>query len=972
MTGPVESPALPAIAAPPLVGRARELGLLHERLAAALAGRGGLVLLGGEAGIGKTALAEAVCGQAITRGALVLIGRCYDLSETPPYGPWAEALARVPHGGDGPAPPDLAGGVGAASQAALFGQVRDYLAAVAARRPLVLLLDDLHWADPASLDLLRVLGRQLAGVPALLLVTYRADELTRHHPLYALLPVLEREARATRLDLRPLDQAALRGLVARYALPAGDTARLAAWLAGRAEGNAFFTAQLLRALEDEGTLAETTDRWALGDLGGVGLPTALRQVLDARVDRLGEAARQHLTLAAVIGQDVPLALWATVAETGEEALLETIEPAVEAHLLSESPDGTAVRFPHALIREALYAGLLATRRRRVHQRAGEALAALAGADPDAVAYHFQRAGDARAAEWLIRAGERAERAYAWLTAADRFEAALALLETGDGDPGRRAALLVHLAQMRRYADPAQGVAALEEAARLAHAAGKEALAAAALFDQGHLRCLAGDFARGLARMAAALPALEALPATERAGLPTSAILGGPPAERAHHHRGTLVQYLAYMGRYAEARAASERPGRAPGRTARELSGLGSMYAVLGEPARAREAFAAAVETFGAAGQHHEVGSMLWADLVAVILPYRADRPAERRRLAAEAEAAWARGSGAQPEPPRVLALPMLYLDGRWAEAREVALAALRVERGFWRVHGRYSTGALAHAQGDSDLAWRCVQEVLPDGPAATPGDAVYSLALAAEPLAAALALDAGDLDAARAWLAAHDRWLAWGGAVLGRAEGQLGWAAYHRAVGALDAAREHAAMALRDASDPRQPLALLAAHRALGELDTEAERHADAAAHLDAALALADACAAPYERALTLLATAELRAATGEREAAGATLDEARAILEPLEAKPAIERADALAARLTPTATPAPAYPAGLSAREAEVLRLVAQGLTNAQVAERLYLSPRTIDQHLRSIYTKLGVSSRSAATAFAIDHGLR
>ncbi|HET8632491.1 MAG TPA: LuxR C-terminal-related transcriptional regulator, partial [Thermomicrobiales bacterium] len=120
-----------------------------------------------------------------------------------------------------------------------------------------------------------------------------------------------------------------------------------------------------------------------------------------------------------------------------------------------------------------------------------------------------------------------------------------------------------------------------------------------------------------------------------------------------------------------------------------------------------------------------------------------------------------------------------------------------------------------------------------------------------------------------------------------------------------------------------------------------------------------------------LLATAELRAATGEREAAAAALTEARAILESLEAKPALTRADALAARLAVPAAPPAAYPAGLSAREVEVLRLVAEGLTDAQVAERLFLSPRTVGQHLRSVYNKLGVSSRLAATRFALEHGL-
>ncbi len=238
-------------------------------------------------------------------------------------------------------------------------------------------------------------------------------------------------------------------------------------------------------------------------------------------------------------------------------------------------------------------------------------------------------------------------------------------------------------------------------------------------------------------------------------------------------------------------------------------------------------------------------------------------------------------------------------------------------------------------------------------------------------LAAELLLDAADLAQAHEWLLAHDRWLAWSGAVLGQSEGQALWAQYHWHAGAIDKARAHAERALAHASDPRQPLALLAAHRLLGELDTETERYEDATRHLDDALTLADACHAPYERALTLLAMAALRAATGEVGQARTLLDEVRTVCEPLSAKPTLARVAALAERLAATPTAVPAYPAGLSAREVEVLRLVAQGLTNPQVARQLFLSPRTVEQHLRSVYNKLGVSSRAAASTFAVQHGL-
>jgi DNA-binding CsgD family transcriptional regulator len=967
-TGPTAANPIP----PLLIGREREQGTLHAAFAAALAGHGSLVLIGGEAGIGKTALAEWLLAAAAQQGALVLVGRCYDLSETPPYGPWLEVVARYPATPDLPPLPavvtDRAALNAIAGQAALFAQVLAWFAAVAAARPLVLLLDDLQWADPASLDLLRVLARNLAERPILVLAPYRADEVAGAHPLAALLPRLVRESRATRLDVHPLDAGAIATLVAvRCTLPEAEHARLVGYLAARTEGNALFLGEVLRTLEDEGLLRRDGDRWALGDLERAPVPALLRHVIAGRVARLVPEAARLLAVAAVIGQAVPLALWAAVAETDEEGLLDAIDAAGEAHLIAVAPGGDAVSFAHALIREALYEGLVATRRRLVHRRVAEALVTTAGPDPDAVAYHFRQAGDGRAVTWLVRAGERAERTYAWLTAAARLEAALALLVGADARADERGYLLLHLAQLCRYADPLASVAHADEAFRLATAAGDRGLAATVLAERGLFRIFALDLRRGLEELAAGVAAEEAVARDGPAG-------GRYPVPA----RGTLILNLVNAGRLAEAAVMGKAylVGAVHATQAGDgWLGLGMARALLGQPAEAARAFARARAAYREVGHHAMLASTGMRELALFALTYAPDRVAERRRLAAEAEGDAARAGGAGIEAPaRAAALPLLMLEGHWAEARELGLVAHRSgRRTYHMLAARLTLGPLARALGEADLAWDVVQALLPEGPAARPGEAIYHDAVAAQRLAAALALDAGDLPAARAWLDAHDRWLGWSGAVLGRAEGQLGWATYHRAGGDLPAARAHAEAALAAATTPRQPLALLAAHRALGEIATDDQR-AEARTHLDRALALAEACAAPYERALTLLALAELRASAGERAASHDALAEARAILAPLGAAPALARADALAARLaeSPAAQAAAALPFGLTAREAEVLRLIATGLTDAQIAAQLFISRYTVNGHTKVIYGKLGVTSRAAATRRALEHDLR
>ena len=216
---------------------------------------------------------------------------------------------------------------------------------------------------------------------------------------------------------------------------------------------------------------------------------------------------------------------------------------------------------------------------------------------------------------------------------------------------------------------------------------------------------------------------------------------------------------------------------------------------------------------------------------------------------------------------------------------------------------------------------------------------------------------------------AHDAWLAWSESVLGRADGQLVWAGYHWAAGDIARARLAAEDALALAFAPAQPLVALIAHRLLGEIATTAGHRLIAAEHLAAALDLATACDAPFERALTLLVLAQLRLMTGATDEAASLLDEVCAICRPLGAAPTLTRVDTLAARLT-SESPAHRYPAGLTPREVDVLRLLPRGLSNAEIAEALFVSPRTIQSHLSNLYGKLGVGGRAEAIAYAVTHG--
>jgi len=399
------------------------------------------------------------------------------------------------------------------------------------------------------------------------------------------------------------------------------------------------------------------------------------------------------------------------------------------------------------------------------------------------------------------------------------------------------------------------------------------------------------------------------------------------------------------------------------------SALANAYDMLGDPETARHWRSRELAAAQVFEDQMNVTSARIQELRHVLTFY-ADRVAERRKttlvVVSAAQAARVRlGDGG---PDQLAGVPLDLLEGRWNTARGYAT-------GTW-ILGQaenlrmLSLGFLGREQGEPSIAWEQIGKMLPGGPHTEPGNCEFSSAVIMQRLAISLALDAGDREQARLWLEAHDRWLQWSGAVIGRAESALLWARYFEMLGKRQRAFEFAEQALADASNPRQPLALISAQRLFGELAALDKRVVEAGEHLRASHALAEACEAPYEQALSLLSLAELGALTGDADAAWQHLNQARAICTPLGALPALQRATAIAARLS-VRRGQPTHPAGLTPREVEVLQHIARGMSNPETGEALFISSRTVAQHLRSIYNKLGVDSRVEATRFAVEHGL-
>ncbi len=475
--GAEENP-LDRLAGGVFVGRERELEEMRGALEDSLGGRGRLLLLVGEPGIGKTRTAEELATYARVRGAKVHWGRCHEGEGAPAYWPWTQALRSFVRESDpvalawelGPSAPEVAQLVPEVRERLgevreppelepeqarfrLFDSIATFLGNAARSRPLILVLDDLHWADESSLLLLKFVARQLGDSGLLIMATYRDVELGRHHPLAGTLAELAEVEQTGRIALRGLDTEA----VSRYIeMSAGikPPTGLAEAVHEQTEGNPFFVTEVVRLLASEGRLEPGTAGWELA------IPEGVRDVVGRRLDRLSDGANEVLTLAAAVGREFDAEILERLNGRAPEQLEAALAEALEAQLIGEQRPGSGrFAFSHALVRETLYAEITGPRRVQLHRDIGEALESLHGGDPEPpvaeLAHHYIEAAPAgeaeKAVDYAVRAARRAEEQLAHEPAALQYERALEALDLLESADHRRLELLLALGEAQRRA-----------------------------------------------------------------------------------------------------------------------------------------------------------------------------------------------------------------------------------------------------------------------------------------------------------------------------------------------------------------------------------------------------------------------------------------------------------------------------------------------------------------------------------------
>jgi len=949
-----------------LIGRQREQAELDQALAAAHHRAGGMVLLAGEAGVGKTRLLEACLARC---GLLALKGQTNEIA-TLPYGPIAAALRAYlrahPGGlaGCGSLAPYLAlllSELGPPPQqtdpAVLVEAICQAFAAIARTMPAVLVLDDLQWADNATLELVPILASALAQARLLIVGTYRNDEIGRGHPLRRLRNDLRRARLLREIVVAPLDQADTTALATRIFGQSPGPA-LATALYERTEGVPLFVEELAGALALCGRLRPSAAGIELAPSADLPIPDTLRDAVLLRLDGLPDSALRLLHLAVVAGRAFDLSLVAELADStdGFDALLER-------GLLVEVEPGRGA-FRHALTREAIYGDISWVRRRALHRQMAERLQA-EGAAPLSIAQHWLAAKEPdRARAALLAAAEHACTIHAYRDAADAAQRALELWPDGAED-ARRLDVLDQLGQCAQLCGMlSEAARAWREVADGRRQTGDLRACAVTEHKLANVAELQGHWERALAAREAAAQAFAAskLPAESAA----ERLSAAAHLRSAGHYRTALELLSTATEEAAQA-------GR-PDLHARIMGLEGNIRARMGQVPDGL----ALVQSGLALALEHNLASAA-AEIY--------------QRLADSLEHA-----------------------GDYAGAKETYLTAFS----FCQANAIPATAQLCVAcltavlrqTGEWERAMTLCREVLASQHSSSHARAVASgmlgtlYVLRGQPgRAQPLLLESAAL-AQKIELAAMELLAAWGLALLDELNGAyaaaaercrfilsrweqiedrhyavpgLRWAVSFVAMTNADADARACANALaRIASATGQPEALSALAHALGEIALlDGDPH-QAVQQFRQALDLLRDVADPYCHATTQWRAGIACAAANQRDAAVVHLANAYRTARKLGARPLATRiAQALAALGEPIVERLGQGAAGrfrsgdLTRRQREILQLVAQGRTNAEIARTLVLSPRTVEMHVANILAILDSRSRAEAVRRATELGL-
>ncbi len=482
---------------PTSIGREAQLCALLERLDGAESGAGAVVLLGGDAGVGKSRLMRDLKREAMARRFRTIEGRCSSTESAVPYAPLMDALRFRISKGEGEAVAEMLGPLrailtpvfpqlegkssdtepaGDRDKEKPFELIFSVLSRLAYDEPMLLVLEDVHWADQTSLELVHHLAHRVISLKMLVVATFRSDELHSSHPLRRLLGALARDRVGAEIRLDPLSRDQTTEML-RCILGVEPDMDLTASIWKRSEGNPFFVEELISVLSENGGF--DTNAQAAAVLDRTPLPRTVSEAVLARVSALGTKALEVVSTAAVIGRVVEFEDLRAVLGMSELELLEILEQLVAHQLLREERADTSdsYSFPHALMQEALYENIISRRRRVLHRRVAAAIENRSKQTPtrlDDLAYHYRLGGDhEHAYHYSRQAGDEAVRLRAWDDAAEHYENALSSLEAMADEGERSADLLERLASVAwRRSRSVAGRQYAEEALRMRRALGQ--------------------------------------------------------------------------------------------------------------------------------------------------------------------------------------------------------------------------------------------------------------------------------------------------------------------------------------------------------------------------------------------------------------------------------------------------------------------------------------------------------------------